>query len=66
MIERYNYLAVTPSKFIEASCLLLKKRNERFKRAACLELGGKWMFDEVCPCSAFIFLAGSLKQCLKD
>jgi hypothetical protein len=46
--------------------LFLKKGNERLKRMACLELDGEWMFDEGCPCSAFVFLTGSLKKCLKN
>ena len=31
-----------------------------------MELYGEWMFDEVCSRAAFIFLASSLKEGLKN
>jgi hypothetical protein len=66
MIRKYHYLVIVSSKFTEGSCLLLEKGDERLKRVARLKLGGKWMFDEVCPCPVFIFLAGSLKKSLEN
>ena len=66
MVERNHHLVVASSKSMESSCLLLEKGNKRLKRSACLELDGEWMFDEVCPCLVFVFLAGSLKKCLED
>ena len=66
MIERNHHLVVASSELLECSCLLLEKGNKRLERAACLELDGEWMFDEVCPCPVFVFFAGSLKKCLED
>ena len=66
MIERNHHLVVASSELMEGSCLLLEKGNKRLERSACLELDGEWMFDEVCPCLVFVFLASSLKKCLED
>jgi hypothetical protein len=66
VIKRNHHLVVASPEFMEGSRLLLEKGNERLERAACPELDGEWMFDEICPCPDFVFLAGSLKKCLKD
>jgi hypothetical protein len=66
MVGQYNHAAVSSSKFTEGSSFPTKKGDEGLKRVACLELVGKWMFSEVCPRAVTVFLAGSLKKCLKN
>jgi hypothetical protein len=65
MIDEYDHVAVSCSKVTEGSSLPLKKGDEGVKRVACLELDGKWMFGDVCRRAITVFLAGSLKKCLK-
>jgi hypothetical protein len=66
MVEEYNHVAVSSFKLTECSSLPSKKGDEGLKRVACLELVGKWMLGEVCPRAVTVFLASSLKKCLKN
>jgi hypothetical protein len=66
MTERKHHLVIASSKFMEGSCLLLKKGNEGFKRVACLELNGERMFVDVCPRPDFVFLPDSPKKCMEN
>jgi hypothetical protein len=47
MIERNHHLVVASSEFIEGSCLLLEKGNERPERVAYLKLDGEWVLEVV-------------------